>query len=350
MQAYSAPVPFLLDNNLVLLESMHQPMTASDLYEPCHLHIFISNDISSLTIPLPSGIVPALRVLDLADPQSSDSNIGNTTLIVSTAKNDIRSLTSRLSDRDGIINALLSSIAVSCKTYVRSARAYVSRDAADADDIISTRKEWSRAAHTEIRDVLEPGLDRFERKAVWWKLYFVMDDLETVCEKEVIARFLPSTERSLVYVLGQLSTLSSAEISQKQADKIGTVIANSRDRVATELLLPLHARAQRLVVRTFLDTQLPIAALSFAGWQLDLLEISGYAAGGLAMLGFVWGFKRLQSRWDALVTAFKRDVRDVAREAVDRGEAEIYTAWESKVVEMKKTLEEQASVVEKLEM
>ncbi|KAK7206420.1 hypothetical protein BZA70DRAFT_135072 [Myxozyma melibiosi] len=368
MQSFTAPSPFLIKNNLVLNESVSQPLSLQDIYEPCHLHVFVSSDISSLTQPLPSDMLPAVRVLDLPDISAVDANVASSALIVSTSANspesaDVTSLIARLENRERIITDLLHSISNACTSYVLSSRAYIDSSSSfptpsSATDIIATRKEWSRAAHTEIRDVLERGLAEFERRAVWWKLSFVIDDLQQIGETAVLRNFLPAAEKSLIYVLGQLSSLRPRDDPTTDADELlqipklpttATAIDLARIRIAQDLLPNMQAQAQKLVLRTFFDTQLPIAVLAFAGWQVEMLQISGYAASAFALLGLVWGFKRVQSYWDGLVSAFARDVRDAAVEAVERSEAEIHSAWEAKVGKMRSRINEQAAAAEQLE-
>ncbi|KAK9238246.1 hypothetical protein V1525DRAFT_401506 [Lipomyces kononenkoae] len=387
IQMFGVPSPFLLRHNITVLESVRTPESHQDIYEPCHLHLFVSDSISSLTDPLPDTITPAHRVLDLPSiPTDCENNISSSAVVISTKaaesllllnnnddawawaqKSNLTALAKILTDRDTLFRNLVRSIIKSCEDYVRASKSYIDASlkphnagTEDARDIVAARKNWARTAHTELRDVLEPGLASFANQSTWWKLYWVIDDLQPeIGERTVLHNFLPTAERALVFVLGRLSTAPTVRSTvslatpnfntsamQDRIDKIGTSIAQAKHKVKQVLLTSLHADGQRLIVSTFVLTQLPVALIAAAGWYW--FGYSVYSMSGLALLAFVLGFKRLQSKWDALVSAFQRDVHDAARSAIDAAEAEIYNAWELKVADMESMIAGQQEVIDAL--
>ncbi|KAK9333632.1 hypothetical protein V1520DRAFT_331298 [Lipomyces starkeyi] len=378
IQMFGVPSSFLLKHNITFLESVRTPESHEDIYESCHLHLYISDSIPSLTERLPETIIPIQRILDL--PTIDSQNISSSAIVISTKtaeslllsddewaqKSNLTTLSKILTDRDTLFRNLVKTVIKTCEDYVRASRSYVDtslRTPAEGDDvrdIVAARKNWAQAAHTELRDVLVPGLESFAKESTWWKLYWVVDDLqEGIGERTVLRNFLPTAERALVFVLGRLSTAptvrSTVSLStsvfqtsaiQEKIDKIGTSIAEAKREVKDVLLTTLHADAQRLIVSTFLLTQLPVALLATAGWYW--FGYTGYSMSALALLALVLGFKRVQSKWDALVSAFQREVHDAARAAIDTAEVEIYEAWEAKVADMESRIAGQQEVVDAL--
>ncbi|KAK9370941.1 hypothetical protein V1509DRAFT_615277 [Lipomyces kononenkoae] len=387
IQMFGVPSSFLLKHNITFLESVRTPESHQDIYEPCHIHLFVSDTISSLTDPLPDTITPVQRILDLPSMPTTDKSeiMSSSAVLISTktaesllllsnddawAQNsNLTALAKILTDRDTLFRNLVRSIIKSCEDYVRASKSYIDTSIKtpaaeggtdDVRDIIAARKNWARAAHTELRDVLVPGLESFAKESTWWKLYWVIDDLQPeIGERTVLNNFLPTAERALVFVLGRLSTTpavrSTVSLStpnfqtsaiQAKIDKIGTSIAKAKQEVKEGLLTTLHADGQKLIVSTFLLTQLPVALLAAAGWYW--FGYTAYAMSGLALLASVLGFKRLQSKWDALVSAFHRDVHDAARAAIDAAEVEVYNAWELKVADMESKIAGQQEVIDAL--
>ncbi|KAK9450841.1 uncharacterized protein V1518DRAFT_411842 [Limtongia smithiae] len=367
MQTFTAPSTFLIKHNITLVESMRQPRTVDDLYETCHFHLFVSTALSSLALPLPETIVPALRVLDVDSVdavQAANSAVQDSAVVISTKaaeallpvedawaeKSKITDLAAVLSDRAMIMRRLVVSILETCEEYVCSSRAYIQSATTiidpkdDKRDVAAARKAWAKEAHTELRDVLGTSLLSFERRVAWWKLYWVTDDIEQVVAREtVLAGFLPRAERRLVYLVGQLNGLSAGGAKPLlPAEEVGTCIGRTRNSVRDELLPALHATAQRLITTTFIQMQLPLAAVAAAGWQW--LDFTTYSAGGLALFGAVWGFRRVQRKWDAAVAEFVRETTERAAAAAAEGESEIFRAWEARVAEMRATLDAQAAV------
>ncbi|KAK9377572.1 uncharacterized protein V1513DRAFT_113653 [Lipomyces chichibuensis] len=380
IQMFGVPSSFLLKHNITFLESVRTPESHEDIYESCHLHLYISDSIPSLTERLPETIIPTQRILDLPSIPIDTQNISSSAIVISTKtaeslllsdddwaqKSNLTTLSKILTDRDTLFRNLVKTVIKTCEDYVRASKSYVDtslRTPAEGDDvrdIVAARKNWAQAAHTELRDVLVPGLESFVRESTWWKLYWVVDDLkDDIGERTVQRNFLPTAERALVFVLGRLSTAptvrSTVSLStsvfqtsaiQEKIDKIGTSIAEAKRDVKDVLLTTLHADAQRLIVSTFLLTQLPVALLATAGWYW--FGYTGYSMSGLALLALVLGFKAVQSKWDALVSAFQRDVHDAARAAIDAAEVEIYNAWEEKVADMESKIAGQQEVVDAL--
>ncbi|KAK9488137.1 hypothetical protein V1527DRAFT_214498 [Lipomyces starkeyi] len=380
IQMFGVPSSFLLKHNITFLESVRTPESHEDIYESCHLHLYISDSIPSLTERLPETIIPIQRILDLPSITIDSQNISSSAIVISTKtaeslllsdeqwaqKSNLTTISKILTDRDTLFRNLVKTVIKTCEDYVRASRSYVDtslRTPAEGDDvrdIVGARKNWAQAAHTELRDVLVPGLESFAKESTWWKLYWVVDDLkEDIGERTVLRNFLPTAERALVFVLGRLSTAptvrSTVSLStsvfqtsaiQEKIDKIGTSIAEAKREVKDILLTTLHADAQRLIVSTFLLTQLPVALLATAGWYW--FGYTGYSMSALALLALVLGFKRVQSKWDALVSAFQREVHDAARAAIDAAEVEIYEAWEVKVADMESRIAGQQEVVDAL--
>ncbi|KAK9468286.1 hypothetical protein V1512DRAFT_259150 [Lipomyces arxii] len=380
LQLYSVPSPFLTKHNIHLIESVRTPNSADDVYEPCHLYLFVSNSASSVLNRLADdSLIPALKVLDLpVVSESTDSSV----IQISTqtafdllrtdsdwSKNsNLSALGKIITDKDALFHNLVLTIIAACEDYVQTSRNYVQAslqqastlEAEDSRDIVVARKEWAQSAHTELRDVVEPGLSEFAKAVSWWKLYWVVDDLEEgIAERTVLRTFLPTSERSLVYVLGQLSSLPSlrttvsmtaqsfADSQNKQRiSKVGTSITDARTKIKRELLPILHWNAQKLVVSTFVLTQLPIGLLALGSWYL--FGYTAYSMGGVGLFGFMLGFKQVQSKWDKLVAKFSTEVHDLGRSSIETAESEIYQAWESKVADLESKICEQEEVIDAL--
>ncbi|KAK9459024.1 uncharacterized protein V1516DRAFT_680732 [Lipomyces oligophaga] len=376
MQLYEVPSPYLTTNNLVLNEAMHEPKIPDDLYEPCHLYVFISSSVSSLTQSLPNALVPAIRVIDVdsAAIESTTKLAGSSAIVVSSLaaaesrltddmwseKSQISLLASVLSDRSMVESSLLNSVIEACKVYVEEAKLLLEQSGQTAKsqtmkDVEAARGMWAEAAHVELRDVLEPGLVRFAQRTAWWKLYWTVDDIEEGPGREdVLMAFLPYSERGLMFILGKLSNFPQVSSISTLSDTrgvsdvnfVGTSVSSARSRIHYELLPSLHAIAQKTIVNALLEVQIPLVVLGASGWLL--LDLSGVGMTGLALLGMVIGFKRVQKSWDAAISEFTIKVRDLAQGAIDQGEAEMHGAFEARVQQAGQRIEEQERVLREL--
>ncbi|KAK9471411.1 uncharacterized protein V1510DRAFT_368124 [Dipodascopsis tothii] len=341
-QTVTAPSEFLARHRLELVESFARPQTPGDLIAPCHLNVFVADSVAAFAQPLPPALVPAVRVADAAVADGAAGAAAGVVVVSSAVAERAQAeagsdwqlasgyerLRERLVDRAGVARALVESVADTCDAQVAETRAFV---AAGGGDIRALRESWAAGAHAELQGASAAALDAFERRAAWWRLYFAADDL-VVHGERLAAAILPAADRSLAFALGRLHalpfertsyTLPAAAAAPPSAE---SSIARAQVAVRTELVPALAAAAQRLLVATLLQTQLPVAAVAFGGWCY--MHYSAYAMAAVGLLGVVVGLRRLQAAWLAELGRFKAAVGERAAAAVDEAEAELYNVFE----------------------
>ncbi|KAK9457482.1 hypothetical protein V1511DRAFT_466146 [Dipodascopsis uninucleata] len=374
VQVIGLPAPFLTKNNVQLMECATVPESVHEIYEPCHLYLFVSAQISSLTKALPDQeLKPSLRILDLPTTEDlSDPNLKLSAMLISTStaetlletnenwasESNIAQLRELVLDRDALIKNVVLSILENCKEYIHESEVYIAANSGQSKEqgIVEVRKQWAELAHTELRDVLNPGLESFSRAVTWWKLYFKVDDIENeIAERTLFKSFLPTSERSLLYILGQLSSVDRLQDKMKPSEvvevqnkmsKLGTSIEAAKEHVRSNLLPTLHSNAQKLIVSTFTLMQLPVFLCAYSGWYF--FEFTAYSMTSVTLLGIVMGARQVQKQWDIFVAEFQREVNENAVKAIDEAEVEIFKSWEEKLLTMKSQLSEQQKIVDEI--
>ncbi|WXC66212.1 hypothetical protein SNK03_011994 [Fusarium graminearum] len=203
--------------------------------------------------------------------------------------------------------------------------------------------EWSQKAHAELQDELDLAFTgRRWRKLGWWQLFLRVDDVAMLTNEMLNQRFLPTAERELVYLTGQIAQAAKADQAYPQPysssganhdlKQLGSGELEPFVSVHTRLVLPkwpghiaftrrylqnetvpaLQALAQRLVVQSLGTSGLTTSL----GALLYVSSYSIFEAGAVAALGVVWSASRLQKKWDAARSFWEGEVREEGRKAL----------------------------------
>ncbi|KAL2127844.1 hypothetical protein VTI74DRAFT_10094 [Chaetomium olivicolor] len=205
--------------------------------------------------------------------------------------------------------------------------------------------EWAQNAHQELQQQLDVAFNtRPWNKLGWWKLVWRADDVAMVTSELVAQRFLPGTEKSLIYLTGRIQEAGVVEGQQGQPRYPGPTLPSQltgterHDTVAptTVNLWPTHipftrnylqertvpalqALAQKLVVQSASVSGLTslIAGLTY------LAGYGTYECGAIAALGIAWSCRRLQKKWNAARVYWEGEVREEGRKAIRATEASV---------------------------
>ena len=211
---------------------------------------------------------------------------------------------------------------------------------ADAAKLILHRglADWAQTAHAELRDGLDLAFTgRRWRKLNWWKLFWRVDDVGQLTSDIVTHDLLPTAERRLVFLAGQVAATREATyvqptslVSKSEGDqRWPTHIAFAKRYLLEETVPALQALAQRLVAQAIGTTGLMSslgALLYVSGWASNL-----YEAGAVAALGAVWSLWRMQGRWEAARSFWEGEVREEGRKAVRGAERSMGQVLEEEV-------------------
>ncbi|KAF2095850.1 hypothetical protein NA57DRAFT_67553 [Rhizodiscina lignyota] len=219
-------------------------------------------------------------------------------------------------------------------------------------------RDWSRKAHTELRDVLDEAFaSKNWHKIGWWKLLWRVDDVTMVAEEVLERRWLPKAEKSGLWLMGRIeeagllpdvdvakiipppvdegrndqSAASTAEagVSKPLPEEKGILllqISNARERLSSETVPGLQATAQRLLLESLSTVSLSsaLSALLWLSSSFSVLEAASVAA-----LGSVWALRRLQRRWEGKREQWEGDVREEGRVCLKGVEDSIARVLES---------------------
>lgn len=203
--------------------------------------------------------------------------------------------------------------------------------------------EWSQKAHAELQDELDLAFTgRRWRKLGWWQLFWRVDDVAMLTNEMLNQRFLPTAERELVYLAGQIAQAAKADQKYPQPHSVSGAnpelkqlgsgelepfvsvhtrpalpkwpghIAFTRRYLQNETVPALQALAQRLVVQSLATSGLTTSL----GALLYISSYSIFEAGAVAALGVVWSASRLQKKWDAARSFWEGEVREEGRKAL----------------------------------
>lgn len=243
-----------------------------------------------------------------------------------------------------VVRSLIASVIQNTTTALETSPAQTAVPAANADvSKVALRRglaDWAQSAHGELRDKLDLAFTgRRWRKLNWWKLFWRVDDVGTLTSDIVTRDFLPTAERRLVFLAGQVAS-SGGEVSYPQPTSLvsksegdqrwPTHIAFTKRYLLEETVPALQALAQKLVLQAASTTGLTgsLAGLLFvSGWSTNLFE-----AGAVAALGAVWSLWRLQGKWEAARGFWEGEVREEGRKAVRGAERSMGEALEGEAV------------------
>jgi hypothetical protein len=221
--------------------------------------------------------------------------------------------------------------------------------------------EWAQNAHTELRDELDLAFSgKRWRKLGWWKLFWRVDDVAFLTTDILNQRFLPTSEKDLIYLTGRIkqscASLQSRDlvfsqpISQPEPGveltttpptaidpvdaktptpvaahysglKWPTHISFTRRYLQNETVPALQALAQKLVLQAMTTSGLTtsLAALVY----VSSFAAGLYEAGAVAALGIVWSLRRMQRKWETARSFWEGEVREEGRKAVRGVEASV---------------------------
>lgn len=227
-----------------------------------------------------------------------------------------------------VVRSLIASVLQNTTAALEASPAQAAVPAANTDVSKAALRrglaDWAQGAHGELRDKLDLAFTgRRWRKLNWWKLFWRVDDVGTLTSDIVTRDFLPTAERRLVFLAGQVAS-SGEEVSYPQPTSLvsksegdqrwPTHIAFTKRYLLEETVPALQALAQKLVLQAASTTGLTgsLAGLLFvSGWSTNLFE-----AGAVAALGAVWSLWRLQGKWEAARGFWEGEVREEGRKAV----------------------------------
>ncbi|KAM0343601.1 hypothetical protein ACHAPU_008352 [Fusarium lateritium] len=254
----------------------------------------------------------------------------------------------------GLITSLLNNVLARCEQENRheikqAYRVAPTRQKPTVSPILFQAVDsWSQQAHAELQDELDRAFTGGRwRKLGWWQLFWRVDDVAMLTNDMLNQRFLPTAERELVYLAGQIA--QSAKADQKypqplsvndnydakpELKQLGSGEPKSLALVHTRSALPkwpghiaftrrylqnetipaLQALAQRLVIQSLGTSGLTtsLAALLY----VSSFSSTVYEAGAVAAFGIVWSCSRLQKKWDAARTFWEGEVREEGRKAL----------------------------------
>ncbi|PKS10711.1 hypothetical protein jhhlp_002468 [Lomentospora prolificans] len=205
--------------------------------------------------------------------------------------------------------------------------------------------QWAQGAHAELQEQLDLAFTGQRwKKLGWWKLFWRVDDVTMLTNDMLNQQFLPTAEKNLVYLSGQVrgsiaAAAPSAELSfpqpvpsspatvpPRKETRWPTHISFTRRYLQQETIPALQALAQKLVVQCYTTCGL---TASLAGLlYVSAWSSSVYEAGAVAALGAVWSLRRLQKKWETARDFWEGEVREEGRKAVRAAEESMARAVE----------------------
>ncbi|KAJ4136338.1 hypothetical protein NW768_003950 [Fusarium equiseti] len=250
----------------------------------------------------------------------------------------------------GLISSLLNNVLARCELenrreikHIYQEEPSVGQEPAFSPSLNRAVGEWSQNAHAELQDELDLAFTgRRWRKLGWWQLFLRVDDVAMLTNEMLNQRFLPTAERELVYLTGQIAQAAKADQKYPQPHSVSRPnhdlkqltsgelepfvsadtrpglpkwpghIAFTRRYLQNETVPALQALAQRLVVQSLGTSGLTTSL----GVLVYLSDFSIFEAGAVAALGVAWSASRLQKKWDAARSFWEGEVREEGRKAL----------------------------------
>ncbi|KAH7396343.1 hypothetical protein BKA66DRAFT_262212 [Pyrenochaeta sp. MPI-SDFR-AT-0127] len=249
--------------------------------------------------------------------------------------------------------------------------ASIPTDQEAASSIIGHLESWAEKSHTELRDQLDEAFSsRNWHKLSWWKLFWRVDDV-TMISSEILERtWLVSAEKNSIYLAGRMNQAGFPEDAQKlivtdipevtTQDTAPTVknpqtdlstelrkpqpwpeyISTARAELISDIVPPLQALAQRLILQTFSTTSLS-SALS-ALLYVSVSSISVFEASAVAALGLTFSLRRMQKLWEGARETWQGTAREEGRRTLKATEDVVRLIVRSRGV--KKEIEAEGAV------
>ncbi|KAF2179855.1 hypothetical protein K469DRAFT_640682 [Zopfia rhizophila CBS 207.26] len=226
---------------------------------------------------------------------------------------------------------------------------------------------WAEKSHAELRDRLDEAFAAPNwHKLAWWKLFWRVDDVGMIASEVLERRWLVDAEKNSIYLAGRMNQAGlltamkmPSQIYSQGTDQESTIqnptlfpheqkglekpesspfketgpntiqaanlwptqIATNRAELLKEIIPPLQALAQRLVLTTLTTTSLS-SALSVLLY-VSIPTFSVFEAGAVAALGLVYSLRRTQKLWETARSTWQADVREEGRKALKHTEDSI---------------------------
>jgi hypothetical protein len=248
------------------------------------------------------------------------------------------------------MKTLVSSIADDVEASVTKADtarlqklASIPTDRGVTDFIVNHLESWAEQSHAELRDQLDEAFSAKNwHKLSWWKLFWRVDDVTMLTTEILERRWLVSAEKKSIYLAGRMKqagfpdevvqpvvahipevttmeTAPTAENARRDLEMSTDVrkpvpwsehIASARTELIDDIVPPLQALAQRLLLQTFSTTSLSSAAsaLLYVTTYCSVFEASAVAA-----LGLTVSLRRMQKLWEGARESWQGTVREEGR-------------------------------------
>ena len=232
--------------------------------------------------------------------------------------------------------------------------------------------KWAEQAHTELRAEMANILEsRIWRKLAWWKLFWRIDDVQTIISEAIRRAYLIEAEKSSIFLAGRLAQAGLVDINSlsnypqtfDHTDSLGTSdddpitsLHNKKSTSFTEeerdqstgpslqlsnvhpaapnqqTLWPSYINSSRLIIlhqklpplvsaaQRYVFSALSLSSLTSLASALVFVSISTttlYEAGSIAALGLMLSAYRLQSKWEQARQVWIRDVQIEGKRALD---------------------------------
>ncbi|KAJ4377609.1 hypothetical protein N0V83_000436 [Neocucurbitaria cava] len=208
--------------------------------------------------------------------------------------------------------------------------------------IVGHLESWAEKSHTELRDQLDEAFSSKNwHKLSWWKLFWRVDDVTMISSEILERRWLTSAEKSSIYLAGRMNQAGFADDIQRLAvndipevtteDTASTAenprtnlstdvrkpqpwpehISTARAELIADIVPPLQAVAQRLILQTFSTTALSSALTALL--YLSVSTLSLFEASAVAALGLTFSLRRMQKLWEGARESWQGTVREEGR-------------------------------------
>ncbi|KAF3479678.1 uncharacterized protein GIQ15_06654 [Arthroderma uncinatum] len=208
------------------------------------------------------------------------------------------------------------------------------------ESLDATITAWAERAHGELQSSLDEAFScKTWQSLVWWKLFWRVDDVAMICSSLLQRQWLVQAEKEALWIGGRFqqarlleqSSSSNAEEdplpNTKSEDKSPsqssnssdsspwrTQITESRDRLTSSSIMPLHTIAQNLVMFSLSTTGLTsaLSALTY----ISTTTTSMSEAGTFAVVGLIYSLGRQQKKWHLARKNWETEIREEGRKAL----------------------------------
>jgi hypothetical protein len=215
--------------------------------------------------------------------------------------------------------------------------------------ILSHLETWAEKSHTELRDELDDAFSaRNWQKLSWWKLFWRVDDVTMISSDVLERKWLVKAEKSSIYLAGRMNqagfpdealklavssipevtTQDTAPTAENPRMDVSTEvrkpmpwpehIAAARTELVNDVVPPLQALAQRLILQTFSTTSLSSAASALA--YVAVPSFSVFEASAIGVLGLTFSLRHMQKMWEGARESWEGTVREEGRRTLKETE------------------------------